>query len=213
MSRILIVYGTTDGHTRKVAHAVGTTLEALGCEVETHDAQRLSSDVRPDDFDAVMVAASLHAGGYQKAVRRWVNRHAVGLAGKPSAFLSVCLGILEKDPKVRHQLEEIIRQFTREENWHPGMVKMVAGALPYTRYTWFTRFIMKRIVAKSGGDTDTSRDYEYTDWEDLKAFTHEFVAQHGLAPSATALVAAAPVPLPATCPECARTTLPVTARE
>jgi menaquinone-dependent protoporphyrinogen IX oxidase len=30
---------------------------------------------------------------------------------------------------------------------------------------------MGRIVARAGGDTDTSRDYEYTDWAALRAFT------------------------------------------
>ena len=36
------------------------------------------------------------------------------------------------------------------------------------------RWIIKRIVAKAGGDTDTSRDYVYTDWDDLKAFAMAF---------------------------------------
>jgi len=34
---------------------------------------------------------------------------------------------------------------------------------------------MKRIAAKAGGDTDTSRDYEYTDWNALSRFTVQFV--------------------------------------
>jgi menaquinone-dependent protoporphyrinogen oxidase len=34
---------------------------------------------------------------------------------------------------------------------------------------------MKRIVQKAGGDTDTSRDYEYTDWNDRRAFAEQFV--------------------------------------
>ena len=33
---------------------------------------------------------------------------------------------------------------------------------------------MRRIVAKAGGDTDTTRDYEYTDWDDLWAFARAF---------------------------------------
>lgn len=33
---------------------------------------------------------------------------------------------------------------------------------------------MKRIAAKAGGETDTSHDYDYTDWADLRAFTHDF---------------------------------------
>ena len=33
---------------------------------------------------------------------------------------------------------------------------------------------MKRIVRKAGGDTDTSRDYEYTNWADLRGFADRF---------------------------------------
>jgi menaquinone-dependent protoporphyrinogen oxidase len=54
------------------------------------------------------------------------------------------------------------------------VIKFVAGALPYTRYNWLKRWIMRRIVAKAGGDTDTTRDFEYTDWEDLRAFARTF---------------------------------------
>jgi menaquinone-dependent protoporphyrinogen oxidase len=34
--------------------------------------------------------------------------------------------------------------------------------------------VMKRIAAKAGGDTDATRDYEYTDWQDLRGFTEQF---------------------------------------
>jgi menaquinone-dependent protoporphyrinogen oxidase len=36
---------------------------------------------------------------------------------------------------------------------------------------------MKRIVAKAGGDTDTTRGYEYTNWEELRTFSEEFGRQ------------------------------------
>jgi BON domain len=53
---------------------------------------------------------------------------------------------------------------------------MVAGALPYTRYGWLKRQMVKRIVEKAGSeDTDTTRDYEYTDWNDLRDFAQDFV--------------------------------------
>ena len=51
---------------------------------------------------------------------------------------------------------------------------MVAGALADTKYNWFIRSMMKRIAAKAGGDTDTSRDYEYTDWPALSRFSVQF---------------------------------------
>ena len=47
----------------------------------------------------------------------------------------------------------------------------VAGALAYSHYNLLVRFIMKRIARSAGADTDTSHDYEYTDWADLDRFT------------------------------------------
>lgn len=36
--------------------------------------------------------------------------------------------------------------------------------------------MMKRIAAEATGDTDTSRDYEYTDWNEVEAFTDDVAA-------------------------------------
>jgi menaquinone-dependent protoporphyrinogen oxidase len=35
---------------------------------------------------------------------------------------------------------------------------------------------MKLIAKQQGGDTDTSHDHEYTDWDDLTRFVDEFLA-------------------------------------
>jgi menaquinone-dependent protoporphyrinogen oxidase len=36
---------------------------------------------------------------------------------------------------------------------------------------------MQQIAKKGGKDTDTSRDYEYTDWAVLDRFVEEFAAE------------------------------------
>jgi menaquinone-dependent protoporphyrinogen oxidase len=59
-------------------------------------------------------------------------------------------------------------------NINRNVLKIVAGALPYTKYNVFIRWIMKRIARQEGGDIDTSRDYEYTDWKALRLFAGEF---------------------------------------
>jgi menaquinone-dependent protoporphyrinogen oxidase len=35
---------------------------------------------------------------------------------------------------------------------------------------------MKRIARDATGDTDTGRDYEYTDWAEVAAFANDFAA-------------------------------------
>jgi hypothetical protein len=49
----------------------------------------------------------------------------------------------------------------------------VAGALLYSKYNPLVRFVMKRIAKEAGAATDTSRDYEYTDWVGLDRFVVE----------------------------------------
>ena len=172
MPRILVVYGTTEGHTAKVAGAVAEALHRTGGEVDV-----MAADDRapaPDGYDAVVVAASVHAGRYQRQVEKWVKTHAAALARRPAAFVSVCLGVLQHEPAVRRDLQAIVDRFMAATGWRPTVVKFVAGALPYSRYGWLRRAVMKRIVAKAGGDTDTRRDYEYTDWNDLRQFAADF---------------------------------------
>jgi menaquinone-dependent protoporphyrinogen oxidase len=177
MSRILILYGTTDGHTTKIATKLGETFRALGCDATVAHAGRVATDAWPERYDGIVVAASIHMGSYQRPVRRWVQAHAAQLSRIPSAFLSVCLAVLEQRPEVHQEVQDIILRFLRRTGWRPTVVKPVAGAVPYTRYGWLKRRIMRRMVARVSGDTDTTRDYEYTDWEDLDAFAREFAYQ------------------------------------
>jgi menaquinone-dependent protoporphyrinogen oxidase len=172
MPRALIIFGTTDGHTAKVASALAVHLRSSGLSVSVVDAFASAPD--PLAFDAVIVAASVHARGYQRAVQKWVRTHAATLNRIHTAFVSVCLGVLQHDPKVDGELRAIIDEFLASTGWKPSTTKIVAGALKYTQYPFLKRWAMKRIVRKAGGDTDTSRDYEYTDWEDLRRFGRSF---------------------------------------
>lgn len=174
MSRVLILYGTTDGHTRKVAAALREALVDDGAYAFVSDARHGTESVVPAEYDGVIVAASIHAGGFQKPVKRWVRTHAEQLNRTPTAFVAVCLGILESRPEARRTLEEIVRRFQETTAWRPKVTKFVAGALLYTRYNWLKRWVMRHIVAKAGGDTDTTRDFEYTNWTDLRVFAQAF---------------------------------------
>jgi menaquinone-dependent protoporphyrinogen oxidase len=172
MLSILVVYGTTHGHTAKIAAAVAKTIEASGASCDVMAAA--DGTHNPGDYDGVVVAASVHAGKYQKAVIAWVRAHRAVLDANPTAFISVCLGVLQKQQSVERDLNNILERFSTETGWRPEVTATVAGALPYTKYNWFIRWVMKRIAAKAGGDTDTSRDYEYTDWAALSRFSVQF---------------------------------------
>ena len=132
MSRILVLYGTTDGQTAKIAGAVGNALRMQGSDVDVVQAGRDAP--APDSYAGIIVAASLHGGRYQRPVRIWASRYAQKLNERPTAFLSVCLAVLQQEPKVQRELLAMIGRFLRGTGWRPTLTKPVAGALLYRRY-------------------------------------------------------------------------------
>lgn len=173
MARVLIVYGTTEGQTAKIAAHIAATGRRLGHYVDA----RLAAEVNESQAagsDAFIVGASLHAGRYQREVRAFVERHAELLGARPSAFFSVSLAAASREGRERAEAERIMARFAEETGWHPQTAESFAGALKYTRYGWLKRRLMRRIAQKEGGDVDTSRDFEYTDWDQVTRFAERF---------------------------------------
>ena len=175
MMRVLIPYGTTEGQTARIAEYLADVIRHQGYEAFPVDIKR-SGTPEPDDYDAVIVGASVHMGKHQSCVRDFVREHRAALERLPSAFFSVSLAIQDSTERGRHEAEGCVEKFVQQTGWRPGTVGLFAGALLYTRYGFITRWIMKRIARGKGSpDTDTSRDYVYTDWESVKRFAEEFL--------------------------------------
>jgi len=88
----------------------------------------------------------------------------------PSAFFSVSLTASVEDDAERAVAEAVIEEFLADTGWHPNLTATVPGAVQYSKYGPIKRFVMKRISKNAGKETDTSRDHEYTDWEDVEDF-------------------------------------------
>jgi menaquinone-dependent protoporphyrinogen oxidase len=185
----MIAYGTSEGHTARIVECIADVIRGEGHEafpVETED----SKSPAPDGYDAVIVGASVHRGSHQAGIREFVRTHRAALERLPSAFFSVSLAAAEDTPKARQEAEGYVEEFFSLTGWRPRTVGRFAGALVYTRYGLLLRWIMKRIARSRGSrDTDTSRDYVYTDWAAVKHFAREFL--EGSFPRACAVSAGA----------------------
>ena len=175
MGSILVVYATREGQTRKVAERIATVLRGSGHVVELVDAERPPPTLRVERYQAVFIGSPVRAKGYLRSVVRFVQEHRSALQQLPTCFFSVGLALLSKVSDGRAQTLEIVEKFVVETGWRPHQVELVAGALPYSKYNFLVRFVMRRIARKEGGDTDTSRDYEYTDWPGVDRFATAFI--------------------------------------
>lgn len=165
---VLIVYASSEGQTKKICSFLAGEIRQQGAEatlIEAGKAKQVSKD-----YDLVIVAASIHIGSYQKAITKFIKSNLEMLEDQPSSFISVSLTAAGKNAKDLADLENITKTYLQKLNWQPDHILQVAGALRYTKYNFFIKYIMKRIARKNVGATDTSRDYEYTDWQQLKDF-------------------------------------------
>ncbi|MCU4742882.1 protoporphyrinogen oxidase [Halobacteria archaeon AArc-m2/3/4] len=176
MARALVCYGSSEGQTAAVAERIGDVLDDHDHEVTLVNLKHPPDGFSPSNYDGVVVGASVHAGSHQPYVAHFVRDHREELSQLPSAFVSVSLSAAHADEAERAPAREMLEAFLDETGWAPDETLTVAGALKYSQYGLLKRFAMKRIAGKASGDTDTSRDYEYTDWEALEAFADEFAA-------------------------------------
>jgi len=178
MARVLILYGTTEGQTANISKYIVEVVREYGHETETLDAKELPGGFTLDGYGSVIVGASIHMGEHEECVREFVKRNREALERMSSAFFSVSLTAREETDEARAQTREYVEKFAQETGWHPDMVGIFGGALRYTQYGFIKRHFMKKISKDRGSaDTDTSRDYEYTDWNDVRHFTEEFLQQ------------------------------------
>lgn len=92
----------------------------------------------------------------------------------PCAFFSVCLGVLQDEPKVQKEVNSIVQKFFEELRWSPRQWAVFAGGLPFSKYNLFYKFLMKRIASQAGQEVKTSQDYEYTNWSQVDLFIDKF---------------------------------------
>ena len=161
-----VFYATGEGQTRRIAERLVAIFDTRGFSSRAVDMAGSGADyVDWTHVRAAVVGASLHMQRHQRAARAFVTEYADDLNRHPSAFLSVSLAVASEHAGEREAARRLARAFPSSCEWHPDETVCLAGRLAYTRYGFFTRFIMKRIARRQGSPTDTSRDYEFTNWD------------------------------------------------
>jgi menaquinone-dependent protoporphyrinogen oxidase len=184
--KAVVFYATRQGQARRVAERVADDLRARQTGVDVFDVRHLPPRIDWTPYDFACVIASVHAGQHEREMVRFVTNYRNQLERVGASFLSLTLSEAgAEDPAKPRELREqsradvqrMIDVFLAETGWRPERILPVAGALAYSKYNVFIRFVMKQIARKAGAPTDTSRDYEFTDWAAVDRFVAESVAQ------------------------------------
>jgi menaquinone-dependent protoporphyrinogen oxidase len=171
---ILLVYGSSYGHTARIADRITSSLVNVGCSVTRMAGDQLPDLFILDSFDGVIVAASVIRGRYQRYIEQFVKKNALVLNRMPGAFFSVSLAAASPRPESPATARADITAFLNKTGWKPARSHTIAGELAYSRYNPILRFVMKKISARAGLSTDTSHDHDYTDWQQLSHAARNF---------------------------------------
>ena len=156
---VLIVYGTTEGQTRKIAEWTATRIRERGHQAELLDSAALESDLDLETYDAFIIAASVHQESHQEAISNFVIAHRETLAAKPSAFISVSLSAVLEGAETEAQ--KYVDDFVSVTKWRSHKTLLLGGALRFSEYDYFQEQIVKFIVLK-GGSVASSGDFSRT---------------------------------------------------
>ncbi len=180
MPGALVLYATREGQTAKVAARIAETLRAAGPRVVLIDAAdgAATDGLDPGGFDLLVFGASMHAGGLEREIVNFLNAHKDAIRQRERSFFLVLLSVATADPALRKKwLADARAKLESQIEVAFDEVEMIAGALAYSKYRWPLKGIMRRIAKQAGGDTDTSRDYEYTDWDRVDAYARRLAGR------------------------------------
>lgn len=161
--KTLILYSSHDGQTKKISEFLTALLEGDVTVDSLHE------DYDIHDFDHIVIGASIRYGHFNKKLYRFVENNAIYLEQKKTAFFGVNL-TARKEGKNDPETNIYVRKFLQRIKWRPKLAAVFAGALFYPHYKWFDRVMIRFIMRITGGETDTTKEIEYTDWEKVKQF-------------------------------------------
>jgi menaquinone-dependent protoporphyrinogen oxidase len=172
--KLLVVYATTEGHTRKVAEFISKIAAAQHHTVDLCDSA-MPVHLSKAGYDAVILGGSVHQGQHQISLRNFVFENLTTLNELPCAFFSVSLSAAIDEKMYQQEARDYVTTFLDDVGWQPLETTCIAGALNYGEYDYFKLLVLKLLAGQLAPGIVKAQDTVYTDWEAVKTFTEGFL--------------------------------------
>jgi len=168
MSNALIVFATRHGQTERIALRMAKVLTDGGLTVDLADVRRTPHRPPLARYGMVIVAGPVYFGKHPRRLERFIRDNREELSHRDSVLVSVSGSAISAEG--RKEAEAFVAELTRRTGWMPRQTLLAGGAICYTQYNPFLRWMMRRISRSQGRSTDISRDHEYTNWTEVEQF-------------------------------------------
>ena len=167
MKKILLTYSTVDGHTKTICKKILSY-----CKTSHVDILPIDSSINIKDYDTVVIGASIRYGKYREEIFEFIKENEELLNSKDNAFFSVNV-VARKENKNKPETNPYLLKFLNKISWHPKILDVFAGKIDYPKYKFLDKYAIKFIMWITKGPTDTSKVYEFTDWNRVKSFAEK----------------------------------------
>jgi len=170
MSGSLIIYSSTDGHTKTICERI----KNFSKNKEMIKIISLQEEANLDlsTFDKIIIGASIRYGRHSKELYKFIRSNKEILNKKDNVFFSVNV-VARKPEKNKPDTNPYIKKFLKISKWEPKKIGVFAGKVDYPKYNFFDKYIIKFIMFITKGPTDTSQSYEFTDWAKVDDFAEQ----------------------------------------
>lgn len=168
MSKIIIIYATTDGHTKEICSRLLNVIEKADNEVilvPIEDENKIDLNT----FDKIVIGASIRYGKHSPKVYDFINKNSKILDKKANAFFSVNV-VARKPDKNRPETNPYLKKFLVQIPWKPKEIAVFAGKIDYQKYNIFDRYMIRMIMWMTKGPTHPETNIEFTDWNQVNKF-------------------------------------------
>ena len=168
MKKCLIIYSTTDGHTKKICEHI---IDQIGGLQET--TLMTITDTSHEEltkYDNIIIGASIRYGKHKKEVHEFINKNLDTINSKNNYFFSVN-AVARKDNKNTPETNPYVIKFLKQTAWSPTHTGVFGGKVDYPKYRFFDKQIIRFIMWLTKGPTDITKSYEFTDWNSVTTFS------------------------------------------
>lgn len=162
---VLIAYATVEGQTGKIARFVEGQARDMGQDTVMVDLADTAGDVRFQGIERVILAASVHERRHPKAFEAFVSDNLAALAERPVLLLSVSLSAAFED--FRDDAQDYLDEMKLRTGLQPTAELLVAGAIRPESYDDYAARVLRQVVLMGKSFVPSSREHEFTDWDDL----------------------------------------------
>ena len=166
MTKILIIHSSVDGHTTHICERIRTVRNDLDIDIISLSKTK---NISLNKYEMIVIGASIRYGKYRKELFEFIEKNLNVIHSKKNAFFSVNV-VARKAEKNSTDTNPYIEKFLLKTSWKPKIIDVFAGKIEYPKYNLFDRSIIKFIMWMTNGPTDTSKNFEFTDWSKVEKF-------------------------------------------